>query len=163
MLNSIEEKIHHILLDIDPSLHKDYEEQSVIVAEASANYRFAANKIQVKTSSKSNVTKNDEALMIDCLLQAMNSFISSDAPKYSYANYNYNSDDELDYETVLSNLRFSGDMSMINDSDLDTFLENSNNNSSLFEIKDIFDDERPNSDLYQWLGHKNHRSDSLAR
>jgi hypothetical protein len=162
MLNSIEEKIHHILLDIDPSLQKDYDEQSIIVAEASANYRFAVNKFKIKTSSKLNA-KNDEVLMIDSILQAMNSFISTETPKYTYSSYDYNSAEELDYETVLQNLRFSSDMQIINDSDLDSFLENREDNGSIFEIKDIYDDERPNSELYQWLDHKKHRSDSLAR
>jgi hypothetical protein len=161
-MSSIESEIHHILLDIDPSLHKDYEEQSVIIAEASANYRFATKNSPIRISSKIN--SNNEALIIDCLLQAMNSYINIDPPKYAYAaNCAECSDEELDYETVLKNIRFSGkeDMSIINDDDLDTFLENSKDDSSLFDIKDIWDDQRPNSELYS--AQKKHRSDSQAR
>ena len=162
MLNSIESKIHNILLDIDPSLHADYEEQAIIVAEASANYRIITSKKSVKKASKH---LNDEALMIDSILQTMNMLVGNNTHKYSYASSPILDDGEIDYETVLRNLRFSSqDFDMIaNDDDLDSFLENRESDTSLFDIQDIFDDERPNSELYSLPKQKKHRSDSQSR
>ena len=160
MLNSIESKIHDILLDIDPSLHKDYEEQAIVVAESTANYRIATSKQNIRKSSVSN----DEAIMIDCILQAMDTMVKTHVPKYSYASYFVQSDEELDYETVLRNLRFSSqDIDVMNDDDLNSFLENQEDSDPYFKIADIFDDQRPNSELYQSKGQKKHRSDSQAR
>jgi hypothetical protein len=56
-----------------------------------------------------------------------------------------------------------GDMNIINDSDLDSFLEKDKSADWLFDIQDIFDDDRPNSELYKLPGIKKHRSDSIIR
>lgn len=168
MSNSIEARIHNILLDIDPFLEGEYEEQSIIVAEAAANYRLAQPEKKTCVASVNEIPKIEEAIMIDSLLQAMNSVIEHDNAKYASTDFvNYEADGEVDYESVLRNLRFCnkdfGDMDIIGN-DIDAFLENDREDDGLFDIKDCFDDDRENSLLYKIDGkRKNHRSDSLSR
>lgn len=154
----IEIKIHNILLDIDPTNH-DYEEQSVIVAEATAAY---AQKKAVRKASKDD-SRMEEAEIIDCILQAMSD--SSNDLRYACAEYTCNNDGEIDYEDVLKSLRFSskdfGDMNIINENDIDIFFPEDKKGSN-FAIEDVCD-EVHDSSLYEVSGHGKHRSDSINR
>jgi hypothetical protein len=163
MSNSIESQIHRIILDIDPSLQKEYEEQAIIVAEASANYRLSTKTRSNRVASTQS--KNEEALMIDSILGAMNTMIESDTTRVAYTgSYIDCSDGDLNYETILKNMRFSSkdfdDMSILNDGDFNSFLENQKKDNLVYSIEDIFENERPNSQLYVTKKNKKHHTDS---
>lgn len=163
MSQSIEAKIHNILLDIDPSLHDEYEDQSIVIAEAAANYRLSQKTEGIKTASKKEQASAEEALVIDCLLQAMNTLMEHNTRTARYALADVSIDgDEVDYETILRTVRFAtkdfGNMDILNDDDMSSFLENGERDV-LFGIEDIFDDEH-DPELF---GSKKHRSDSLRR
>jgi hypothetical protein len=170
MPNSIESKIHSILLDIDPGF-RDYEDQSIIIAEASANYRVA-HKFNVKEASK----QIEEADIIDCLLQAMTVLSENSASKVVIACDNIVEDGELDYESVLKNVRTSSDKdfsmdednknfgmnTIISDDDLDVFFSNDDDVDDMFKIEDVYEERHP-SDLYEVPGYGQHRTDWRVR
>lgn len=154
MLDTIEAKIHSILLDIDPA-NNDYEEQSVIVAEATANYRLAE-----KSSNMRKAAKEEEAEIIDCILKAINNHAEPDGIKYSFANDRSLDveDSRYDFYSAMRKLRISTDKNIINDSDLDIFFDSDEDKDNLlFDITDGCD--RHNSDVFSPSGRKKHRSD----
>jgi hypothetical protein len=61
-------------------------------------------------------------------------------------------------------MRFSSkdfdDMSILNDGDFNSFLENQKKDNLVYSIEDIFENERPNSQLYVTKKNKKHHTDS---
>ena len=155
----IETKIHNILLDIDHTNH-DYEDQAVIIAEATGIYM---QRKSARTASKID-PRMEESEIIDCILQAMTDS-SNNEVKYASIDLDSSDDGEINYEDVLKSLRFCskgfGDMDILNEDDVDVFFPKESD-SELFVTEDVYN-EVHDPDLYEVPGFGKHRSDSIIR
>ena len=165
---TIESELHDVLLDIAPDMH-DYDEQAMIVAEASMIFERVAAKSSKTASRHTNAAKVHEARMMDALLQAMGRLASWNDVEETVTLDAYGLEPEqVVFRASHSSSRrycnkgFGANMDIVGD-DLDIFM---NPNIEGHEADDYsIDDgeERHSPSLYEVPGMGRHRSDSRAR
>ncbi len=171
-MSQIEKELHEVLLEIAPDSH-DYDEQAIIVAEASEIYRCAAAKASArKARASKDEEKIHEARMMDALLQAighMANWTDEDGDETSVIDGAGLDPDQIVHRASTrapsyrySTKGFGSNFDILDESDLDYFL---NPVGGEGERKDFFDDSIPTHrpDLFTTPGRGRHRSDSLNR
>ncbi len=167
MSQSIEKELHGILLDLAHDIH-DYDEQAEIVAEAAELYRRIEASCP-RIASRKNEDKIREAQLMDSLLQAMGRLDDWNDTE-SITNYvdgrGLEPDQIVHRAETMKPKRIACEglgkhMDIINDVDLDVFLEDEDGEDDSHE--EWLDDLVHDPEIYRIPGTGFHRSDSQVR
>lgn len=177
MPRTIESELHEALLDLVAEGTHDYEEQSLIVAEASDIYRRTAaapGQRRPGTQHKARLAANlHEARMMDALLQSLghlSDWSREDATvTASTEGKLYVQGTNLSASQIVSRIAsaptrgfgagFGAGMDILNDDDVDVFLGNpKGHKANDYDIDDDVEIHHP--ELYRTPGIGRHRSDS---
>lgn len=154
-----------MLLNVAPDIHR-FDEQAMIVAEATAQYKESeACGFKTRSASLGSAGSHNSRLL-DAVLAAMERVAQVETPAASdvFAT-------GLFREATLKSLGIRlggtmGDMAVLDDEDFDhLFNEDSEgkDDKGLWEVEDIYGDESGRDSIYSVLGkQKKHRSESQA-
>ena len=169
-MRTIESELHDVLLDIAPDMH-DYDEQAIIVAEASIIFERVAAKANKTASRRADAAKVHEAHRMDALLQAMGRLADwSDPDDNTSATmdaYGLEPEQIVHRASQSSSHRYStkgfgANMDIVGD-DLDIFMGQKLDGNEVDEYSIDDGEERHSPSLYEVPGLGRHRSDSRAR
>lgn len=167
-MQTIESELHDVLLDIAPDMH-DYDEQAMIVAEASMIFERVAAKASRSASRRADAAKVHEARIMDALLQAMGRLAdwSDDSGDETLDAYGLDAEQIVHrashtFSNRLATKGFGANMDIIGD-DLDIFLEPNFEGHSADDYTLNDSEERHSPSIYNVPGLGRHRSDSRAR
>ena len=172
-MRTIETELHDMLLDVASDIH-EFDEQAMIVAEATAQYREAeARGLGSRTASSAVApAQAHKSRLLDAVLVAMESFAQADGVQTRIATSTIVDVDDDDFggTTTLKSLgiRLSGtigDMTVLDDEDFENlFNKEDADDDGLWEIEDIYGDELGRDSQYSAFGkQKKHRSQSLGQ
>lgn len=158
----IESELHEVLSEIAPDLIEQ-EEQSLIIAEATALYNEALT-IRMADSNRHTPEQHHRNCLLDSVLNAMEKMAKAEIEQNGEVVLNNRC---ADISLVSLGIRLSGamgDMAILEDDDFDNLFKDDNDlDDNLWNISDIYDDELFRNELYNNPKQPRHRTDSVAR
>jgi hypothetical protein len=174
-MRTIETELHEMLLDVAPDIH-ELEEQAMIVAEATAQYREAeAHGLGSRTASAGTPAQAHKSRLLDAVLAAMERIAQADGvtmPRRRSAStvgaLELDDDDFSGASLKSLGIRLSGamgDMAVLDDDDFESMLKGDDeDDDGIWDIEDIYNNDLGRDSLYSAFGkQKKHRSQSLGR